>query len=350
MDFSEPHFDEPLRLWLLPIALVGLAVLFLLSHLARQNQLAAFVDRGLLGRLLASHSPIRRAIKIAFMFIAVMFLIFALARPQWGEERDTTVASGEDTIFVLDTSKSMLAQDVRPNRLERAKIAIEDYLRRHGRGRVGLVVFAGQAFLQCPLTLDYDAFADTLRSVDVNAVPVPGSDVGRAIDEASRALEKNEGRKIVVLITDGEDLESHGIRRAEDLAKKGVTIFTVGVGTAAGSIIQVPSEQNGGMQAMRDKDGRPVVSRLDENTLRQISEKTGGSYQPLGVIGDGMDKVRAAISSDGKNKKDQLVRTRGIDRYHWPLGVALLILLVEPLLRTRVRHRRVATPALSQTP
>jgi len=344
MDFSEPHFDAPLSLWLLPIALIGLAVLFWLSHLARQTQLATFVDRGLLGRLLASHSHVRRAIKVALVFFAVMSLIVALARPQWGEQRDTTTASGEDTIFVLDTSKSMLAADVRPNRLERAKIAIEDYLRRHGRGRVGLVVFAGQAFLQCPLTLDYDAFVDTLRSVDVNAVPVPGSDVGRAIDEASRALDKNEGRKIVVLLTDGEDLEANGIRKAEELAKKGVTVFTVGVGTAAGSVIQVAAEQNG-TQPLRDKEGRPVVSRLDENTLRQISEKTGGSYQPLGVIGDGMDKVRAAISSDGKNKKDQLVRTRGIDRYQWPLGVALLILLVEPLLRTRVRERRAPRPA-----
>jgi Ca-activated chloride channel family protein len=344
MDFSEAHFDAPTNLWLLPIALIGLAVLFLLSHLARKQQLATFVDRTLLGRLLASHSPARRTIKVALIFFAVVFLVVALARPQWGEQRDTTVAAGEDTVFVLDTSKSMLAADVRPNRLERAKIAIEDYLRRHGHGRVGLVVFAGQAFLQCPLTLDYDAFADTLRSVDVNAVPVPGSDVGRAIDEASRALEKNEGRKIVVLITDGEDLEGRGVRQAEALAKKGVTIFTVGVGTAAGSIIQVPAETSG-QQPLRDKEGRPVVSRLDENTLRQISEKTGGSYQPLGVIGDGMDKVRAAISSDGKKKRDLLIRTHGIDRYRWPLGVALFVLLVEPLLRTRVRSPRAAPSA-----
>ena len=344
MDFSEPHFEAPQTLWLLPIALLGLGVLFFLSHLARRKQLALFADSALLGSLLASHSAVRRAIKVVLLFLATVFLIMALARPQWGEQRDTTAASGEDTIFVLDTSKSMLAADVRPNRLERAKIAIEDYLRRHGRGRVGLVVFAGQAFLQCPLTLDYDAFADTLRSVDVNAVPVAGSDVGRAIDEASRALDKNEGRKIVVLLTDGEDLEAHGVRKAEELAKKGVTIFTVGVGTAAGSVIQVPAEPSG-MQPLRDKDGRPVVSRLDENTLRQISESTGGSYQSLGVIGDGMDKVRAAISSDGKTKQDQLIRTRGIDRFQWPLGVALLILLVEPLLRTRVRDRRAARPA-----
>jgi Ca-activated chloride channel family protein len=202
----------------------------------------------------------------------------ALARPQWGQETDTSAASGEDTIFLLDTSKSMLAADVRPNRLERAKLAIEDYLRRHGRGRVGLVVFAGQAFLQCPLTLDYDAFSDTLRSIDVNAIPVPGSDLGRALDEGSRALEKNEGRKLLVLLTDGEDLAGAGVRKAAELVKKDIVIYTVGVGTPAGSVIQVPAEP-GGLQPLLDGEGRPVVSKLDEKTLEQIAKSTGGEYQ-----------------------------------------------------------------------
>jgi Ca-activated chloride channel family protein len=340
MDFTSAHFEAPERLWLLALALAGLCVLFAVSHFARQRQLASFADASILSRLLASHSPMRRAIKVALLFAAVVLLGIAFARPQWGEERDTTTASGEDTIFVLDTSKSMLAADVRPNRLERAKIAIEDYLRRHARGRVGLVVFAGQAFLQCPLTLDYDAFVETLRSVDVNAVPVAGTDVGKAIDEASRALEKNEGRKIIVLLTDGEDLEARGIKEAGELAKKGVTVFTVGVGTAAGSVIQVSGETNG-LQPLLDQGGQPVVSRLDENTLRQIASETGGSYQPLGVIGDGMDKVRIAVSTNVSHQRGQIVKTRGIDRFQWPLGIALLLLLVEPLLRTRVRTPKV---------
>jgi Ca-activated chloride channel family protein len=202
------------------------------------------------------------------------------------------------------------------------------------------VVFAGQAFLQCPLTLDYDAFVETLRSVDVNAVPVPGTDIGRALDEASRALEKNEGRKVIVLLTDGEDLETHGIKEAGDLAKKGVTIFTVGIGTAAGSVIQVSGEPTG-LQPLLDQYGHPVVSRLDENTLRLIANETGGSYQPLGVIGDGMDKVRLAVSTNVSRQGGQIVKTHGIDRFHWPLGIALLLLVVEPLLRTRVRTPQV---------
>lgn len=340
MDFSSPHFEAPGRLWLTVVALLGLSGVFIHAAMARRQQLAAFADPSLLDRLLASFSPVRRMVKLVLVLLAAAFLGLALARPQWGEERDTNAATGEDTIFVLDTSKSMLAADVRPNRLERAKLAIQDYLRRHARGRVGLVVFSGQAFLQCPLTLDYDAFADTLRAVDANAVPVPGSDIALGLGEAARALEKNEGRRLIVLITDGEDLGAGGVKAAEGLAKKRVTIYTVGVGTEAGSTVQVAP--NGGQpQPLLDSENRPVVSRLDEQTLRTIAEATGGEYERLGNVGDGMDKVREAVSDITASQRAAMVRTRGIDRFHWPLGIALALLLVEPLLR----ERRKARPA-----
>lgn len=338
MDFSSPHFENPSRLWLTGLALLVLAGVFIHAALARKRQLAAFAEPALLGRLLATLSPVRRVLKLTLILLAVAFLGIALARPQWGEERDSDAAAGEDTIFVLDTSKSMLAADVRPNRIERAKLAIQDYLRRHARGRVGLVVFAGQAFLQCPLTLDYDAFSDTLRSVDVNAVPVPGSDISLALNEASRALEKNEGRRLIVLITDGEDLAGAGVRAAQELAKKRVTIYTVGVGTEMGIMVQVPME-GGRPQPLLDGEGRTVVSRLDEKTLRDIAEATGGGYQLLGTVGDGMDKVRNAVSNLSASQRAAMVRTRGIDRFHWPLGIALGLLLIEPLLRERRRAR-----------
>lgn len=344
MDFTAPHFEAPSRLWFLALVLLGLGLLYAIAGVARREQLAAFAKTELLQRLLASHSPLRRVIKYALIILGVIFVGIAFARPQWGEQQDTRESSGEDTIFVLDTSKSMLAADVMPNRLERAKLAIEDYLRRHGNGRVGLVVFAGQAFLQCPLTLDYDAFTDTLRSIGVDAIPVPGSDIARALDEASRALETNEGRKLVVLLTDGEDLAGSGVRRAEELAKKKVVIYTVGLGTEAGSIIQTLSENGGLPRPMLDASGHTVVSRLDEKILHQIADATGGEYQHLGSIGDGMDRVRRAVVADENRQRDRIVRTRGIDRYQFPLGIALLLLLVEPLLRTRLRTPSTAEP------
>ncbi len=338
MDFSTPHFENPARLWLTALIMLGLGGVFIYAAIARKRQLATFADPAVLDRLLATLSPVRRIVKLALVLLAVAFLGLAFARPQWGEERDTNAAAGEDTIFVLDTSKSMLSTDVRPNRLDRAKLAIQDYLRRHARGRVGLVVFAGQAFLQCPLTLDYDAFSDTLRSVDVNAVPVAGSDLSRGLDEAARALEKNEGRRLIVLLTDGEDLAGAGVKTAQELAKKRVTIYTVGVGTESGTTVQVPVDGIR-LQPLLDSDGRPVVSRLDEKTLHAIADATGGQYQLLGTVGDGMDKVRTAVSDLTASQRAALVRTRGIDRYHWPLGIALVLLLIEPLLRERRRAR-----------
>ena len=336
MDFSDPHFEYPVVLGLGLLALLGLGGVFAHAQQARSRQLAAFADPQQREWMLASLSPLRRWVKVGLILAGGLFLVLALARPQWGEERDTATGSGEDTIFVLDTSKSMLATDVRPNRLERAKLAIQDYLRRHAKGRVGLVVFAGQAFLQCPLTLDYDAFSDTLRMVDVNAIPVPGTDLGRALDEATRALEKNEGRRLIVLLTDGEDLAKDGVKKAAELKEQKTTVYTVGVGTTAGTVVQLSSE-GGPSQPLLDEKGQPVVSHLDEKTLQEIAAATGGAYELLGTVGDGMDSVRKAVSETEGRQRDVLVRTRGIDRFHWPLGIALGLLLLEPLLRERRR-------------
>ena len=188
----------------------------------------------------------------------------------------------------------MLATDVMPSRLQRAKFSILDFVRRQSHGRVGLVAFAGSAFIQCPLTFDYDAFEETLLSVDDNTIPIPGTDIGRALNEAYRAMDKASRRKMIVLVTDGEDLEKSGVAAAKNLATNGVVVFTIGVGTPAGKEIQFANAA-GQMQLVRDAGGQIVRSRLDEQTLREIAEATGGSYYPLGALGEGLTKMRSAI-------------------------------------------------------
>src|SRR5437588_4683453 len=163
----------------------------------------------------------------------------------------------------------MLATDVLPNRLQRAKIAILDFVQRQGHGRVGLVAFAGQAFLQCPLTFDYNAFEDALMAVDDKTIPILGTDVGRALDEARQAMDKTHPERVLVMITDGEDLEKGGVRAAEALAKQGVVVFCVGVGTPAGAEIRFLNEQ--GRAEVLQENGQTVHSRLDETTLRAIA-------------------------------------------------------------------------------
>jgi Ca-activated chloride channel family protein len=242
-------------------------------------------------------------------------------------------------MFVVDCSKSMLATDVRPSRLGRAKLAILDFVQRHGRGRVGLVAFAGQAFLQCPLTFDYDAFRDSLLSVDEKTIPVPGTDIGRALGESALAMEKNDRRKIIVLVTDGEDLEKGGVKTAQALATNGIVVYTIGVGTASGSPIQILNER-GATDYVRDASGAVVTSQLDETTLTAIAEATHGTYHPLGALGEGLNEVRHVVENSSGTTDISKLRKLGVDRFHWPVAAAIILLVAESLIGTRRKLRQ----------
>ncbi|HTL18763.1 MAG TPA: VWA domain-containing protein [Patescibacteria group bacterium] len=302
----------------------------------RKRQLAQIASPGFIDHLTRSHSAFRRAFKEILLVLATLGIGLAMARPQWGEQVETSHVFGQDILFVLDCSRSMLATDVSPSRIERAKLAILDFVQRQRHGRVGLVAFAGQAFLQCPLTFDYGAFQDSLREMDAKTIPIPGTDIGRALDEGYRAMDKNERQKVLILITDGEDLEKAGIRSAEELAKKGVVVFTIGVGTPAGSEIQILTEQ-GKPQLVRDSKGEVVRSRLDETTLKSIAQATHGAYFPLGPIGEGLAKVRLAMENIGTESGSNPIRKMGVDRFHIPVAIVLGLLVIESLIGTR-RH------------
>ena len=338
MDFSHPHFEAPRWLWLAVVAPALLAWLHHRATVKRKEQLAQIAAPRFVGELAASHSPARRRFKNFLLLLAFVFAGIALARPQWGELKASGQWLGEDVVFVLDGSYSMLSTDVRPSRLQRAKLAISDFVRTHGRGRVGLVTFAGGAFLNCPLTLDYDAFENALAAVDEKTIPIAGTDIGRALQEANRAMEKNSRRKLVVLLTDGEDLEKGGVAIARKLGTNGVVVFTVGVGSPAGSEIQMLNPA-GQMDLVRDVKGEPVRSRLDEKTLTAIAAATGGSYYPLGPLGEGLAKVRSAVETLDRSAELKRTRSRGIERFYWPVAAVLLLLVGESLIGTRRRQR-----------
>jgi Ca-activated chloride channel family protein len=336
MNFTQPHFAEPRWLWLAVLGPLLLLALQFYAGRARKQQLAQIAAPDVLANLTRSHSPARRALKNFLLVLAVAGIGLALARPQWGVREITTKNLSEDIVFAIDCSRSMLAADVAPNRLQRAKLAVQDFVRRHTNGRVGLVAFAGQAFLQCPLTFDHGAFEDALLAIDEKSIVVPGTDVGRALDESFRAMEKMDRKKVIVLITDGEDLEKSGVKIATTLATSNVVVFTVGVGTEAGAEIRVINEQ-GQPELVRDAKGEVVRSRLDETTLRAIAQATKGDYEPLGALGEGLAKVRLAVESQDLFSGAAPTQQFGVDRFHFPLAIVLGLLVAESLIGTRRR-------------
>jgi Ca-activated chloride channel family protein len=341
---ANPHFAEPSWLWLAALGPLVLVVLQRYSAWMRRKHLARIAAPAFVKDMTASHSPARRGIKDGLLVLVVAGVGLALARPQWGERADAGYLLGQDMVFLLDCSRSMLATDVSPNRLQRAKLAILDYVQHHGRGRVGLVAFAGQAFLQCPLTFDYGAFQEALSAVDDRTIPVLGTDIGRALDEGFHAMDKSDRLKLLVLVTDGEDLEKGGLRMAQALAKERVVVFTVGVGTPAGTEIEILNEE-GKPELVHDRKGEVVRSRLDEKTLRGIAQATRGSYFPLGPLGEGLAKVRLAVQSLDSTSGSVPGRKLGVDRFHWPVGLVLVLLVAESLVGTRRRSVDRKPPA-----
>jgi len=327
------QFAEPGWLWL---AVLGPLALFALQRWAarrRHRQLATVGAPHALAQLTRSHSPARRHLKDLLLLLALALTGITLARPQWGriELQDQWLA--EDAVFVLDCSRSMLATDVQPNRLQRAKYAILNYVQRQASGRVGLVAFAGSAFLQCPLTFDYEAFEDALHDLDERTIPVGGTDIGRALTEASKAMEAKSRHKLIVLITDGEDLEKSGIKTAETLAKEGAAIYTIGVGTEAGAELRAMNT-SGQLDLLRDTKGEVVRSRLDEKGLKEIAQAGGGSYFALGRLGEGLMRVHQHMQA-GQRAESAKSRSQAIDRYYAPLAILVFVLVLESLLGTR---------------
>jgi Ca-activated chloride channel family protein len=338
MDFSDPHFAEPGWLWLAVLGPIAVLALHAYASRARQGELKEIASPRFLTSLIRSVSPTRRRFKNVLVLLAMAFIGITLARPQWGHEPETVQTASEDVLFLLDASRSMLAEDVRPNRLERAKLAALDFVDIHPGGRVGLVVFAGQAFLQCPLTFDHEAFRESLLAVDADTIPVGGTDLGRALSEALHAVENPEDHQIMILLSDGEDLEDTDLSIADRMRDTNVVLHAVGIGSTAGAEIPVKME-TGARTVLRDEVGRVVRTRLDEETLLRLAESTGGTYQPLGSLGEGMVAIQLNLH-EARNAEAQPTTGAGVDRFHFPLALLLGLLVVESLVGTRRSLRR----------
>jgi Ca-activated chloride channel family protein len=326
-------------LWLMPVVVF----LYVWASYRRRQALRAFVEEDLLDRIGLSSSGAGRASKAVLVTLAVALIAFAAARPAWNPKPQTIERRGRDVMVILDVSKSMLAEDLVPNRLERSKLAIKDMVDRLQGDRVGLIVFAGNAVLKVPLTLDYGFFDLVLDDIDVLSVSRGGTKIGdairKALDEGFDTQEKKY--KDIILITDGEDHDSFPVEAAQEAGERGIRIIAIGIGDEGqGRRIPVTDEQ--GNRAFMTYRGEEIWSRLDANTLRKMANATpGGKYLNVstGAIDLG-DVYLKLVASEEKRDLEAKTMTLYEEKFQIFLAAALVFLVAEMVVGERRRMTR----------
>jgi Ca-activated chloride channel family protein len=337
MRFASPQMLH--LLWLLPL-LAGLMLAFLSR---RRALMSRFVASNLLDEMVYSWSYKRDRNKAVVLTVVFLISIVALARPQWGYQWQEVKRQGLDILLVVDTSKSMLTEDVKPNRLERTKLAVKDLIKKLKGDRIGLVAFAGDAFMMCPLTSDYGGFLLSMNDLDTTILPRGGTNVGGALEEALRGYDKTPAKfKAVILVTDGDNLEGDPLSVVKKLKEKGIKVFCVGVGTQEGDMVRYRDDQ-GQLQLLKDEQGNFVKSRLNENLLQRIAYETGGAYVRSSGAEFGLDYIyEQHLARLEKREIEEKMQKRYFERFQIPVGLGLVLLLIETLLIRR-RQERVAS-------
>jgi Ca-activated chloride channel family protein len=343
METTALTFGAPHWLWAL-LVLPLMAGLFVWSYRRGQALVAKIVAVRLRDQLSGSVSPLRRILRASLLLASIALAIVAVAQPRYGFIEKETKQKGRDVVVAIDTSRSMLATDIAPTRLARAKLFTQDLVRLLQGDRIGLVAFAGSAFLQAPLTLDYNAVTNALEELDTTVIPKGGTNIAAAITAAREAFGKAEGQtRALIILTDGEELAADGIAAAKQAAGEGIRIFTVGVGSPEGSLIPVRLD-DGRSDFVRDSAGKPVKSKLDDSRLKEIASATGGFFTLIGpdaareIFQKGIEPME--LSETGVFSARQ-----PIERYQWPLAAATVCLALSLLPGDR-RRRSSAMVAL----
>ena len=334
------HFGNPTAFWLL--ALVPALIAFLVwAFRARRRALERFAAPPMADKLAGSVHRVARRWKAVLLVGAVLFAVLALTQPRWGFEWREVKRRGVDIFVLLDVSRSMLTEDVKPNRLGQAKFAVKDLLAKLDGDRVGLIAFAGTAFVQCPLTVDYDAFKLTLDDADPRVIPRGGSTMAVAIGTALKGFDAGEGRdRAIVLISDGADPDeaADANAAAEEAKKQGVRIYSIGVGTIEGDLIPIRVGNNP-LEFVKDKEGKVVKSSLNEETLREIAVKTAGIYFRSAAGDFGLDAIYdKGIRQLRREESEARLQKMYFERFQWPLGLAMLLLVIEMFVADRRRN------------
>lgn len=316
-------------LWLLPL----LVVFYIFAFKAKKRALARFGNPELLKKLSRNTSRGRQIAKIALVLSSMFFFILALARPQIGSKIEEVKREGIDVMVAMDVSNSMLARDIPPSRLDKAKHVVETFISRLRGDRIGLIAFAGDAFVQCPLTLDYGAAKIFLDIMSPDLIPTPGTAVGKAIGKAIEAFDQKDRKyKVLVLITDGEDHGEDVMKYAEEAERQGIIIYTVGIGSPEGQ--PIPESEAGGFK--KDRKGDVVITKLDEFTLEKVALQTNGKYYRASSGEAELDAIYDDIGKMEKKELGSFQFSQFEDRFQYFIAIALLLLLLEFVLPERV--------------
>ncbi|MDO8603196.1 MAG: VWA domain-containing protein [Candidatus Omnitrophota bacterium] len=315
-----------------------LVIFFVFIGISRRKKIERFGDTRLVEKLSSSKSLARAMIKKVLAVVAVSFLILALARPQIGSKLTLAKRYGVDILIAIDTSSSMLAQDIKPNRLEKAKLEISSFIEKLKGDRVGILTFAGDSFMQCPLTLDYGAAKMFLSVIEPGMMPRPGTAIGDAIRMASKGFTKKERKyKVMVLLTDGEDHNTNPAEAANEAKKDGIIIYAIGMGTKKGEPIPVVDRAGNINGYKKDKRGEVVMTKLDEETLQKVAVITGGKYYHATANEFELDKIYDDISKMEKKELSDRLFAQYEDRFQYFLGIAFILLCMEFIIGDRKR-------------
>lgn len=329
--FRFEHIEYLYALLLLPLFML----LFAYFYAWRKRAFKRFGESRVISRLMPLRSDGKLILKFILLMVAYAFLVIGTANPQIGSKLEKVHRKGADLVIALDVSNSMLAQDIRPDRLTRAKQAISRLIDQLEGDRIGILVFAGKAYVQLPITADYAAAKMFLNTISTNIVPTQGTAIGEAIDLAVKSFSQVDRSRAIIIITDGENHEGNAVEAAEQAAEQGIRIYTIGMGSAEGAPIPVYAA-NGQMAGYKkDKQGQTVISRLDETMLQQISSAGNGIYLRASTGRDGLSQIFEEINSLEKADIETRMFSDYESRFQYFIAAALFFLFIEMVVSQR---------------
>ncbi len=337
------RFANPEYLYLL-LLLPAMVVLWVISQIRRRKALQRLGNREMVLRLLPEMSRIRPVFKFFLQIFAVMAGVLMLSRPQFGSKLEEVKKQGVEVIIALDVSNSMLAEDIQPNRLVRAKQAISRLVDNLDNDKIGLIVFAGDAYTQIPVTTDYISAKMFLSTISPEMVPKQGTAMGAAIDLGIRSFSPGVGKsKAMIIITDGENHEDDPGAKADEAAKAGIIIHTIGIGSTDG--VPIPVEVNGKKDYLTDIDGNTVITKLEEDILKNVAISTGGNYVRASNSNIGLDEIFGEIKKMKTQELESTMYTEYNDQFQIFAAIALLLLILDFIILDR-KNRRFANVKL----